>query len=61
MNNGSDLNIGKGKDIKIDIKAIGPFYTNKFPSNIQFTMPTLENEPSLKKSIGGCKSAIQEL
>ena len=61
LSNGSELNITKGKDIKIDIKSIGPFYTNKFPSTAQFTMPTCDGEPALKKSIGNCKSSIQEL
>ena len=61
MSNGSDLVVGKSKEIKIDVKSIGPFYTNKFPSTAQFVMPTFENESGLKRSIGSCKSSIQEL
>ena len=39
MNNGSELKLGKKKELKIELKSTGPFYTNKFPSH-PYTAPT---------------------
>lgn len=37
--NGSEIKGEKRKELKIDIKTIGPFYTNKFPTVPGFTAP----------------------
>lgn len=59
--NGSEIKEGKKKELKIDIKTIGPFYTNKFPSVPAYTAPVFNEEQGLKKSINNCKSALQDL
>ncbi len=32
FSNGSEVKSTQKKDIKLDFKSIGPFYTNKFPT-----------------------------
>ena len=59
--NGSEIKESKKKDIKIDIKNIGPFYINKFPTVPAYSAPVFAEEQGLKKSIGNCKSALQDL
>jgi hypothetical protein len=61
FSNGSEIKEGKKKELKIDIKAIGPFYTNKFPTVPAYSAPTFAEEQGLKKSITSCKSALQDL
>lgn len=43
------------------MKNIGPFYTSKFPSAAPYTAPSFPGEQPLKKSIGSCKSEMNEL
>ncbi len=59
--NGSEIKETKKKDLKIDIKNIGPFYTNKFPAVPTYSAPSFPEEQGLKKSINSCKSALQDL
>lgn len=61
FHNGSEIKEAKKKELKIEIKNIGPFYTNKFPTVPVYTPPVFLEEQSLKKSMANCKSAIQEL
>jgi hypothetical protein len=59
--NGSEIKESKKKEIKLDIKSIGPFYTNKFPTVPSYTAPVYPEEQGVKKSISSCKSALQDL
>ena len=61
FSNGSEVTTQKKKELKVDIKTIGPFYATRFPTVPAYTPPTFKEEQTLKKSIGGCKSALQEL
>lgn len=59
--NGSELKESKKKELKLEVKAIGPFYTNKFPAVPAYSAPVFGEEQGLKKAMGSCKSALQEL
>ena len=40
FSNGSEVKANKKKELKIDVKSVGPFYTNKFPSVPPYTAPS---------------------
>ena len=53
--------MGKKKELKVDIKTVGPFYTNKFPTLPPYSAPVFGEEKGLKQSITRCKSSLQDL
>jgi hypothetical protein len=59
--NASEIKESKKKELKIDFKAVGPFYTNKFPTVPAYSAPLFGEEQALKKAMGSCKSALQDL
>ena len=61
FSNGSEIKPASKKEMKIDIKGVGPFYTNKFPSLPPYSAPSFVEEKTLKQSMAKCKSSLQEL
>ena len=63
FNNGNELSVGKKKEVKIELKSIGPFYTanGRFPSTGQYSSPVFMGESGLKKSLGSCKDELIDL
>jgi hypothetical protein len=61
LTNGNEIKASKRRDFKVDFKALGPFFCNKFPQVQPYTVPVLAGEGGLKKAISECKSAVSEL
>lgn len=55
------MELGRKEDVKIELKNVGPFYTNRFPSVGQYMPQQFQEEAGIKKNIATCKAAIQEL